>query len=80
MIKNDLYIILLTIFFARVIASVVPSNENSKQHLILFDNPDLATSYTQLVQHLITINNIANVVIPKKRNNCPHYRLTKKRR
>ncbi len=67
MIKNNLYIILLIILFAGVIASVVPSNENSKQHLILFDNPELATSYTQLVQHLITINNIANVVIPKKK-------------
>ena len=53
---------------ARVIAAVVPSNESNQQHLILFDNPDLANSYTQLVQHLITINSLANVVIPRKKD------------
>lgn len=52
---------------ARVVASVVSSSENSKQHLILFDNPDLASNYTQLVQHLINISNISNVVIPRKK-------------
>ncbi len=57
---------------ARVIAAVVPSNESNQQHLILFDNPDLANSYTQLVQHLITINSLANVVIPRKKDILNH--------
>lgn len=39
---------------ARVVATVIESNE-TKQNLILFDNPDLTTNYTALLQHSINI-------------------------
>jgi len=41
---------------ARVVATVVPSEESKQQHLILFDNPDLTATYTALLQHNININ------------------------
>src|SRR3954462_238908 len=43
---------------ARVVATVVPSQENPNQNLVLFDNPDLTSTYTQLLQHLANINQI----------------------
>ncbi|MBS1634383.1 MAG: efflux RND transporter periplasmic adaptor subunit [Bacteroidetes bacterium] len=41
---------------ARVVATVVSSEEIKQQHLILFDNPDLTATYTALLQHRININ------------------------
>ncbi|HEV8513852.1 MAG TPA: efflux RND transporter periplasmic adaptor subunit [Cyclobacteriaceae bacterium] len=52
---------------ARVVATVVPSQENPHQNLVLFDNPDLTSSYTQLLQHLANINQIQNVTIKQRK-------------
>jgi len=52
---------------ATVSATVVKSNEGASQNIVLFQNPDLAGSYTQLIQHLITINQIQNVNIKQRR-------------
>lgn len=52
---------------ARVVATVVPSQENPNQNLVLFDNPELTSSYTQLLQHLANINQIQNVTIKQRK-------------
>jgi hypothetical protein len=52
---------------ARVVATVVPSQENPNQNLVLFDNPELTASYTQLLQHLANINQIQNVTIKQRK-------------
>jgi len=52
---------------ARVVATVVPSQENPSQHLVLFDNPELTSTYTQLLQHLANINQIQNVTIKQRK-------------
>lgn len=54
-------------FPARVSAISVASEEGAQKNIILFENPDLAASYTALVQHLITINQIQNVNIRQRR-------------
>lgn len=51
---------------AKVSATVINSDEGAS-HIILFENPDLAGSYTQLIQHLININQIQNISIRQKR-------------
>ncbi len=51
----------------RVVATVVPSQENPNQNLVLFDNPDLTSTYTQLLQHLANINQIQNVTIKQRK-------------
>jgi multidrug efflux pump subunit AcrA (membrane-fusion protein) len=40
---------------ARVIASVVTSDENESEDVILFDNPDLTATYSSFLQHEINI-------------------------
>ncbi|HCW07568.1 MAG TPA: efflux transporter periplasmic adaptor subunit [Cytophagales bacterium] len=52
---------------ARVSATVIPSQENANQNLVLFDNPELTSSYTQLLQHLANINQIQNVTIKQRK-------------
>src|SRR5258706_9794781 len=52
---------------ARVVATVVPSQENPNQNLVLFDNPDLTSTYTALLQHLANINQIQNVNIKQRK-------------
>lgn len=52
---------------ARVVATVIPSQENSSQNLVLFDNPELTSNYTQLLQHLANINQIQNVTIKQRK-------------
>src|SRR5882762_8751492 len=52
---------------ARVVVTVVPSQENPNQNLVLFDNPDLTSTYTQLLQHLANINQIQNVTIKQRK-------------
>lgn len=52
---------------ATVSATIVRSNEGASQNIVLFQNPDLAGSYTQLIQHLITINQIQNVNIKQRK-------------
>lgn len=51
---------------AKVSATVMKSQEGASQNIILFENPDLAASYTQLIQHLININQIQNKNINQK--------------
>lgn len=51
---------------AKVSATVMKSEEGASQNIILFENPDLAASYTQLIQHLININQIQNKNIKQK--------------
>jgi membrane fusion protein, heavy metal efflux system len=50
----------------KVAATVVRSQEGA-QNLVLFDNPDLESDYSQLVQHKININHIANINIQQKK-------------
>ena len=52
---------------AKVAAAVVKSDEGASQNIVLFENPDLAGSYTQLIQHLININQIQNINIKQKK-------------
>ncbi|WP_278021064.1 efflux RND transporter periplasmic adaptor subunit [Flavobacterium ginsengisoli] len=51
---------------AKVSATVMKSQEGASQNIILFENPDLATSYTQLIQHIANINQIQNKNIKQK--------------
>ncbi|QOG01158.1 efflux RND transporter periplasmic adaptor subunit [Flavobacterium sp. MDT1-60] len=51
---------------AKVSATVMKSEEGASQNIILFENPDLAASYTQLIQHLININQIQYKNIKQK--------------
>lgn len=51
---------------AKVSATVMKSKEGASQNIILFENPELATSYTQLIQHLINISQIENKNIKQK--------------
>jgi cobalt-zinc-cadmium efflux system membrane fusion protein len=51
---------------ATVAATVVSSQEGAAQNIVLFENPELASNYTQLFQHLININQIKNKNIRQK--------------
>jgi len=51
---------------ARVVATVMVSSENPGQNLILFDNPDLTSNYTRLLQHLANIQQIQDVLIKQR--------------
>jgi len=51
---------------AKVAATVIRSEEGASQNIVLFENPDLAGNYTQLIQHLININQIQNVKIKQR--------------
>lgn len=50
----------------KVAATVLPSGEGASQIIILFNNPELASHYTQLIQHQININQIQNISIKQK--------------
>lgn len=52
---------------AKVAATIVKSEEGASQNIVLFENPELAGNYTQLIQHLININQIQNVTIKQKK-------------
>jgi len=47
-------------------ATVLKSDSGSSNNIILFENPDLASSYTQLVEHQINIRQIQNINIKKR--------------
>lgn len=51
---------------ANVAATVLPSREGARQNLILFENPELSSHYTQLNQLQININQIANVNLKQR--------------
>ena len=52
---------------AKVSATVIKSDESATQNIILFENPDLAANYSQLIQHLITISQIQNINIKQRK-------------
>ena len=51
---------------AKVSATVIRSDEGASQNIVLFENPELAGNYTQLIQHLITIKQIQSRNIKQK--------------
>lgn len=51
---------------ANIAATIVPSREGANQNIVLFEDPELASNYTQLLQHQININQIQNVNIRQK--------------
>ncbi len=50
----------------KVAATVLRSDEGA-QNIVLFDNPDLTSDYSQLIQHRININHIQDVNITQKK-------------
>ena len=50
----------------KVAATVVRSQEGA-QNVVLFDNPDMESDYTQLVQHRINVNHIEEINIKQKK-------------
>ena len=48
-------------------ATISPSNTGASQNIVLFENPDLAGNYTQLMQHQINISQIENINIRQKK-------------
>lgn len=47
-------------------ATVLPSSQGASQHIILFNDPDLASHYSQLIQHQTNIQQIQGVAIKQK--------------
>lgn len=50
----------------KIAATILQSGEGASQHIVLFDNPELAANYTQLIQHQINISQIQNINIKQK--------------
>jgi cobalt-zinc-cadmium efflux system membrane fusion protein len=50
---------------ARVAATVIRSNENPAQNLVLFDNPDLTANYTSMLQHIVSIREKGSIIKQK---------------
>lgn len=51
---------------AKIAATVVSSEQGASQNVMLFENPELAGCYTQLLQHIINVNQIQNINIKQK--------------
>ena len=51
---------------AKVAATIVRSDEGATQNLVLFDNPDMASSYTSLLQNLVNIQQRKTVLAQKQ--------------
>lgn len=51
---------------AKVAATIVPSQMGDGKGIVLFDNPDLASHYAQLTQHLTNISQIQNINIRQR--------------
>lgn len=51
---------------AKIAATILPSGEGASQHIVLFENPELAANYTQLIQHQVNISQIRDVNIKQK--------------
>lgn len=47
-------------------ATVLGSDSGSSNNIVLFENPELASNYTQLIQHQINIKQISNVNIKQR--------------
>jgi len=52
---------------AKVSATVLRSDEGASGNIVLFDNPELAGNYTQLLQHLTMISQIQNINIRQRK-------------
>ncbi len=52
---------------AKIAATVIQSREVANQNIILFENPELSSHYTQLMQHQINIRQIQNINIKQKK-------------
>lgn len=52
---------------AKISATIIQSREGANQHIILFENPELSSHYTQLMQHQINIRQIQNINIKQKK-------------
>ena len=52
---------------AKVAATVENSGEVANQNIVLFDNTDLASSYSMLKQHLMNISQIKNVTLKQRK-------------
>ncbi len=50
----------------RIVATVLPSGVGASQNVILFDNPELSSNYSQILQLQTNINQIQNVNIKQK--------------
>ncbi len=48
-------------------ATISPSNTGASQNIVLFENPELAGNYTQLMQHQINISQIENINIKQRK-------------
>ncbi|NIG54139.1 efflux RND transporter periplasmic adaptor subunit [Chitinophaga sp. Cy-1792] len=51
---------------ARVVATVVKSNPNVPQNIVLFDNPELTANYTEMLQHIINIRQKNGIILQKQ--------------
>lgn len=51
---------------ARIVATVIASDENPKERLILFENPELTSNYTLFRQHLTNTEQLENVIIKQR--------------
>lgn len=51
---------------AKIAATVLSSASGAGQNIILFDNPELAGNYTQLIQHQMNIRQILNINIKQR--------------
>ena len=52
---------------AKVAATIVPSFEGAAQNIVLFDNPDMGSSYTSLLQNIVNIQQ-KKAVLAQKQN------------
>lgn len=50
----------------RIVATVLPSGVGASQNVILFDNPELSSNYSQILQLQTNINQIQNINIKQK--------------
>lgn len=50
----------------KIAATILPSNTGASKKIILFDNPELSSNYSQLIQLQININQIKEVNIKQK--------------
>lgn len=48
-------------------ATILASNTGASQNIVLFENPELASNYTQLIQHQINIRQIEHINIKQKK-------------
>lgn len=50
----------------KISASVLASGSGADQNIVLFDNPDLSSNYSQLIQHQINVRQIRDINIKQR--------------